>query len=277
MEMKTLTEQLNEFDVKTINFDGVQQSYRESGKGQTIVFLHGISSGSGSWIKQFQDLSQHFHLLAWDAPGYGQSDVLTTQQPNARDYAKRLKAMLDALEIDRFILVGHSLGAMQAAAFQRLFPEKVKALLLVNAAQGYKDFDEDQQKQVFKKRPKMLSELGASGMAQSRGPHLVAHATPEALALIEAVMQSITLEGFTQASYLLAYDSIQSYLEKNQPNTHVLMGMSDGITPPKDIQAFADAYALTNIYTIEDAGHLSYLDQPEQFNKILLSLQQAQM
>src|SRR5690606_13560245 len=126
------------------------------------------------------------------------------------------------------ILVGHSLGALQASAFQALYPEYVNALVLANVAQGYKGFDAQKQKDVFEKRPKMLQELGAVGMAQSRGPFLVAHATPAVMALIEAVMQNISLEGFTQASYLLAYDAIQSYLTPNQKNTHVIMGMSDG-------------------------------------------------
>ena len=273
--MMTLIEQLTTFELKTVSCEGVQQSYREAGQGQHLVLLHGISSGSGSWVKQLQDLSHHFHVLAWDAPGYGQSDRLATTQPSAEDYAKRLKAMLDALGIKKMILVGHSLGAMQAAAFTALYPESVEALVIANVAQGYNGFDAQKQQEVFAKRPKMLQELGASGMAQSRGPHLVAHASVDALALIENVMQNIRLEGFTDASYLLAYDAIQSYLIPQQQDIHVIKGMSDGITPPQDIQTLADQFQLGQCNEIEDAGHLSYLDQAEQFNQILLSLQKA--
>ncbi|MDM1781261.1 alpha/beta hydrolase [Acinetobacter indicus] len=267
-----LVEQITQFELKTIQFDGVTQSYREAGQGKALVLLHGISSGSASWVKQLQDLAQHFHLIAWDAPGYGESDVLAIDQPNATDYAKRLKGMLDALNMKDVILVGHSLGALQAAAFNALYPEYVNALVLANVAQGYKGFDAQKQQDVFEKRPKMLKELGATGMANSRGPYLVAHATQHAMELITAVMQGISLDGFTHASYLLAYDSIQSYLQEQQKNTHVVMGMSDGITPAQDIQALADTYKFGHCYQIEDAGHLSYLDQAEQFNQILLSL-----
>lgn len=268
----TLVEQIAQFELKTIQFEGVTQSYREVGQGTAVVLLHGISSGSASWVKQFEKLASHFHLIAWDAPGYGQSAPLDTDQPNATDYARRLKGMLDALNLKKVILVGHSLGALQAAAFHASYPDYVNALVLANVAQGYKGFDADKQKDVFEKRPKMLKTLGAQGMAQSRGPFLVAHATSAVMALIEAVMQNISLEGFTQASYLLAYDAIQSYLTENQENTHVVMGMSDGITPATDIQTLADTYKLSHCYKIEDAGHLSYLDQAEKFNQILLSL-----
>lgn len=272
MKVMNLVEQVAQFELKTIQVNGVQQSYREAGQGQVLVLLHGISSGSASWVKQFQDLAHNFHLIAWDAPGYGESDALDTDQPNASDYAMRLKGMLDALNIQKCILVGHSLGALQAAAFNALYPEMVEALVIANVAQGYKGFHEQKQKDVFEKRPKMLQELGASGMAQSRGPHLVAHAHADALALIDSVMQSIHLKGFSQASYLLAYDSIQSYLKIKQEKTHVVMGMSDGITPAKDIQTLAESFQLNQLYEIEDAGHLSYLDQAEKFNQILLSL-----
>lgn len=267
----TLIDQLAQFKLKTVQFDGVQQSYREAGMGKALVLLHGISSGSGSWVKQLQGLSHHFHVIAWDAPGYGQSDRLAAVYPNAEDYARRLKGMLDSLSLNKVILVGHSLGAMQAAAFNALYPDAVDVLVIANVAQGYKGCDAQKQQDVFEKRPKMLQSLGASGMAQSRGPHLVAHASVDALVLIEAVMQNIHLEGFTDASYLLAYDAIQSYLSPAQ-DIHVVKGMADGITPPQDIQALVDQFQLKQCYEIVDAGHLSYLDQAAQFNQILLSL-----
>ena len=65
-------------------------------------------------------LSHHFHVIAWDAPGYGKSDELLTDQPNATDYAKRLAALFDTLKIEKAIVVGHSLGALQASAFAAL-------------------------------------------------------------------------------------------------------------------------------------------------------------
>jgi len=116
----TLIEQLAQYELKTIQFNGVQQSYREAGKGKTLVLLHGISSGSGSWVKQLQNLSPYFHVIAWDAPGYGKSDELTTKQPTAQDYANRLKEMLDALALKDIVLVGHSLGALIFQQFLKL-------------------------------------------------------------------------------------------------------------------------------------------------------------
>ena len=64
--------------VQTVKMpDGAIQAYRDSqGCGETIVLLHGISSGAASWQQQFASLGQNHRLIAWDAPGYGLSDGL---------------------------------------------------------------------------------------------------------------------------------------------------------------------------------------------------------
>ncbi|WP_237585554.1 alpha/beta fold hydrolase, partial [Alkalibacterium sp. MB6] len=88
-----------------------------------------------------ETLSQHFHVIAWDAPGYGLSDGLSTDQPNAADYAERVLGLMDALNIPKAVVIGHSLGALQASAFAHLYPERVQTLVIANAAQGYQRSD----------------------------------------------------------------------------------------------------------------------------------------
>lgn len=61
--MMTLIEKLAEFPVKTVNVQGQQQAYREAGQGEYLVLLHGISSGSASWVNQLEVLSHHFMSL----------------------------------------------------------------------------------------------------------------------------------------------------------------------------------------------------------------------
>ena len=67
--MMTLIDTLAQYPVKTIEIDGQVQAYREAGQGQVLILLHGISSGSASWVNQLAVLSHHFHVIAWDAPG----------------------------------------------------------------------------------------------------------------------------------------------------------------------------------------------------------------
>src|SRR6478752_6409538 len=74
--------------------DGAVVSVRECGTGPALVCLHGIGSGTASL------LASRARLIAWDAPGYGESTPVAPAVPTAADYAARLHGLLDALEIE---------------------------------------------------------------------------------------------------------------------------------------------------------------------------------
>jgi len=87
-------------------------------------------------------------------------------------------------------------------------------------------------------------------------------------------MQQLTLKGFTHASYLLAYDEIRNYLTHLKVPCTVIAGQQDQITPALGIQELAQELQLEQRFVIEDAGHLSYVDQPQAFNQIMLTIQE---
>ena len=75
------------FPLKIMRENDSVFSYRESGSilSPTICLLHGIGSASGSWIYQLQGLSENYHIIAWDAPGYGKSSNINTEEPEPSD------------------------------------------------------------------------------------------------------------------------------------------------------------------------------------------------
>ena len=75
--------------------------------------------------------------LAWNAPGYGDSQPLAVDWPDASDYAAALDRLLAHLDMSRCILVGHSLGTLIAARFALVSPRRVAALVLISPALGY--------------------------------------------------------------------------------------------------------------------------------------------
>ena len=85
-----------QFPLRTVELAGARQAFRECGSGPAIVLLHGIGSGSASWLEVAQALGRSARVIAWDAPGYGDSSPLRALAPDASDYAERLLQMLDA-------------------------------------------------------------------------------------------------------------------------------------------------------------------------------------
>ena len=126
------------FAQRVAQVDGARVAYRcGGGSGPVVVLLHGISSGAASWLPCASLLAAHARVIAWDAPGYGDSSPLAQARPLAADYARRLEGLLAVLGVQPALLVGHSLGALMAAAYAASARKLPARLLLLSVAQGY--------------------------------------------------------------------------------------------------------------------------------------------
>ena len=244
--------------------DGLQ-CYRESGRGLAIVLLHGISSCAASW----EPLSEHlpgYRLLAWDAPGYGDSQPLVSEYPVAADYARRLAEWLEALGVERCVMVGHSLGAIIASAFVAAYPERVTGVILADPAQGYRDAADDKREAVYRARWTQLAEQGHAAYAVSRAPRLLRDdAREDDISRVRDGMRRLNIAGFTQASWMLANDALVRYATDSvRMPLMVLCGDEDRITPPAGAQALATRLGAA-YRGLPQAGHASYIDAPEAF------------
>jgi len=119
--------------------DGTKLHYIESGHGtEVIVFLHGNLANTIWWETTLQKLPTHYHGLAFDLPGSGQSPE--TQKRHTMEYFSQvLEAFVTKLGLSQFILVGHSMGGGVAQLYTIQNPQKVKKLVLLDtiAADGF--------------------------------------------------------------------------------------------------------------------------------------------
>lgn len=271
--MGDLVARLTDFPLQRTMLAGRQLAYRRVGQGPVLLLLHGISSGSGSWVCQLEQLAAQFTLVAWDMPGYGQSDPLPGSTPDARAYARVLHQLIIALELEQPLLLGHSLGAMVAAAYASEQPDSVRGLLLANPAQGYGRDEPEMREQIYRKRPEMLRTLGHAGLAAARGPVLLGPSANQAqLALVANSMMGLTQAGFEAASYLLAYDDIRDYLARYPAPIGVIYGEEDVITPPEGVLTLVAGHGKAHCEPLPGAGHASYIDQPAAFSRAVVQL-----
>ena len=122
---------------KDILVEGTELRLSQGGGGPVLVMLHGIGSDMSSFDGLTAHLPEDWTLIAWNAPGYRASRTLAKDWPTAGDYAGRLAAIADALDLPPFLLAGHSLGTLMAVAFARLHPDRVAGLILLACAQGH--------------------------------------------------------------------------------------------------------------------------------------------
>src|SRR5579863_6545059 len=118
---------------RTITVQGIATHIFEAGPptAPPLLYLHGTSLGN-LWLEFHQALSQHFHIFAPDTPGFGLTDRPDWMR-DMSDYVLYFRDLLDALGLDKPLLVGHSLGGWMAAEIAVWYPERVKKLVLSNA------------------------------------------------------------------------------------------------------------------------------------------------
>ena len=248
-------------------------SYREAGSADSdalpLVLLHGIGSGAASWVQQFDVLGASRRVLAWDAPGYGASTPVAAASPGADDYATVLKDWLDALGIERCVLVGHSLGAIIAGAFAATHPRRVAGVLLLSPAGGYGAASAEVRETKRDQRLAMLKELGPQGLAEKRSANMLsAHASDEARAWVRWNMSRVIPHGYAQATHLLANADLAADLARYSGRVNVAVGADDAITPPAACERLAQA-ARTPLQVVPHAGHAGYIEAPAAYTAII--------
>ncbi|MDQ0023065.1 pimeloyl-ACP methyl ester carboxylesterase [Variovorax paradoxus] len=246
--------------------NGAVVSVRERGAGPAVVCLHGIGSGAASWLNVALLLSHRARVIAWDAPGYGASTPLVPAAPSALDYAQRLHAMLDALEVTSCVLVGHSLGALVAASAARkdsALASRIRRLVLISPAAGYGTPSRAQARaKVRAERLATLDELGIAGMAARRSGRLVSDGASElARQWVRWNMARLNDGGYRQAVELLCNADLLADLPPAMP-VRVACGSLDAVTTPEACAEVARRCGVP-LEPIADAGHASYVEQPQ--------------
>lgn len=244
---------------------GAVVSVRECGAGPAIVCLHGIGSGAASWLDTALLLQDEARMIAWDAPGYGASTALIPTSPVAKDYAARLHELLDALQLRSCILVGHSLGALTAAAVARAdspLASRISRLVLISPAAGYgAPGRAEAQARVRTERLGTLEQLGIAGMAAKRSARLVSeHASETARQWVRWNMARLNDAGYRQAVELLCNGQLLADLPPAMP-VRVACGALDVVTIPTACAEVAQQCGVP-LELLADAGHASYVEKP---------------
>src|SRR6476646_5670400 len=113
-----------------------------SGSALPVLFVHGNGASSVQWRHQLAHLRPSRRAIAFDLRGMGQSDVPRNGDYSVAAMADDVQAVADALQLRRFIIVGHSYGGAVVAAYIARHPERVERVVFADGAGGIKITDE---------------------------------------------------------------------------------------------------------------------------------------
>ncbi|PYS91042.1 MAG: alpha/beta hydrolase [Acidobacteria bacterium] len=249
---------------------GLEMAYDDAGAGVPVVLLHGFPFNRSLWREQVAVLSQNHRVITPDLRGFGETTA-TDEPATMETMAEDVAALLDELKLERVVLGGLSMGGYVALAFYRLFPQRVRALMLADT-RPQADTEE-----ARRNRETLATRALAEGMqpiADAMLPKLLTPATqterPEIVARVREMIMSTSPVGAAAALRGMALRRDQTDLlpEIDVP-TLIIVGSEDAITPPQDAELMHRAIRGSLFKVIAGAGHCSNLERPDEFNRAL--------
>lgn len=243
-------------------------TFRCRGEGETIIFLHGLLGSSKAWAFQFAALSRTYKVLAWDAPGYGES-VLVAADIDA--YAQMLDDFILACGDKQVSLVGHSMGGTVASRYAARHPDKIKSLVLSCTHPGYAAAPSAPVSEKLQKRIRELADIGREAYGWNRARDLLPFPeVPAAVLSYAAEIASETRpEGLSRASRMLQLADNRPLLPTLAVPTLVLTGEKDPVVQPALTADLLRLVPFTRHIVMPGLGHAPYLQAPDYYNALL--------
>ncbi|MEU2651076.1 alpha/beta hydrolase [Streptomyces albidoflavus] len=258
----------------TYEVDGVQLAYEEWGPegGVPVVLVHGHPFDRSLWRAQAQRLAgAGCRVVLPDLRGYGESQVVPGRTPFPV-FAGDVAALLDRLGMGQALVGGVSMGGQITMEIRRLYPERVRALVLADTS--YPAETEEGRAGRLALAERLLAE-GMGGYADEVIGKMVASynvgAKPEATAHVLRMMRATDPEGAAAALRGRAdREDYEATLAGVSEPVLIVVGADDAFTTVADAEAIRRLVPHATLTVIPGAGHLPHLEQPEETGRALV-------
>ena len=243
---------------------------------QTIICLHGIGGDDTSFLAQSESLSQYYRVVAWNMPGYQQSEPHT--ELTFAGLCEALLQFIDALESSSVILLGQSIGGMIAQDFYHRYPQRVRSLILVATTAAFGGRDDSFSEAFLSARLDPLDDgVSMQQMAQEAIPAIVGtNISDEALRSAIDSMSCLNSDTYRKViKCLVTFDRFREWSDISCP-VCLIAGSEDTNSPAATMHKMASRLPDTLCHEIKGAGHLVNLEKPEEVNEIIRSFIEKQ-
>jgi 3-oxoadipate enol-lactonase len=247
-----------------ITNNGYDLGFAEAGGGDRtpIVFLHGVGSDKSVWAPQLAHFGQSRRAIAFDYPGYGDSDPApdgTTRD----DYADAIISAMHELGIDRAHVCGLSLGGVVAIAIHHADPGRCASLVLADSFAVHPDGQPIYDRSI-------AASDNMRALAEGRADVLLAQpADPTVRSEVIETMARIDPAAFRIGAEAVWLADQRGRADEIRVPTLVLCGDHDHVTPPALSRELAHLIPGARYEPIEGAGHLGNIERPDEFNTLV--------
>lgn len=234
-------------------------NYLEIGEGQPIIILHGLMGG----LSNFEGVTNHFStkgykILIPELPIYTMPLLKTT----VKSFAKYLEQFIEYKELDQVILLGNSLGGHIGLLHTKLFPEKVKALVITGSSGLYESAMGD----GYPKR-------GDYEFIKKKSEEVFYDPKVATKEIVDEVFATVNDRTKLVKTLAIAKSAIRHNMAKDLPNmntpTCIIWGKNDHVTPPNVAEEFNELLPDAELFWIDECGHAPMMEHPNTFNELL--------
>lgn len=257
--------------MNTASVGGTTVAYDDRGQGNPLVLIHGHPFDRSMWWPQVEHFSQaSWRVLAPDLRGYGASTVVPGKTP-LETFAHDIAGFLDQLGVDEIVLGGLSMGGQIVMEFHRLFPHRVRGLVLADTSPHAETIDG----RVL--RNDTADRLLREGMAPYAEEVLSKMVAPHNIETMPAVAQHVLnmMRGTSPEGAAAALrgraerpDYVEMLAQVTVPAL-VVVGRHDEFTPVNDAELMHERIPDATLAVIDGAAHMPNLERPTEFNHAL--------
>lgn len=224
---------------------------------KTLVFLHGWGVDSKLWFKIVPELiNKNYSMYFLDLPGFGQSQMPNTTY-DVDDYKKIVYEFVKKLGLKNINLIGHSFGGRITIKLAAENPEFLKKVILVDAA-GI--INPSKVKTIYKIIAKIISPIFKLSFMQTFRKKMYYLLNSEYL----------NNEKLSKTFSKVVSENLIHCFPKINKSTLIIWGGKDLVTPLQDGEQMNRLIPKSELIVLKKAGHFSFLDKPEEFNRELI-------
>ncbi|RKP53273.1 alpha/beta fold hydrolase [Pararobbsia silviterrae] len=252
----------------------VRLHYFTCGIGRPVMLIHGFTNAGMTWMQQIPALTfAGYRVIVPDLRGHGLSDPATAVA-TVEDLARDLIALLDDLELDRSAICGLSLGGMVAMQLALDYPDRVDKLIVANSQASFAmpelESVVDGWIKLFAQPEGPLKRFEATWPAMLNGAFRESAAGRAAFESWSLLAKRTSGASLSHIARGMRYFDVSERLAEIRQPTLVVAGDEDRLFPVQNVRSISESIPNAEFELIQGAAHISSLDSPDAFNRLLL-------
>jgi pimeloyl-ACP methyl ester carboxylesterase len=247
----------------------VELEWREAGAGEALVLLHAFPLNSALWGPQMSMAPRGWRIIAPDLRGFGASPEAPEAVYSMEDMAGDVVGLLDRLDIRRAVICGASMGGYIAFELWRLYPERMRGLILCGTRAGPDSAEAASARERLAQRiEKDGNDVIVAAMLTKLGAPATRHTQKGVFEADRAMMTETPGRTMARALRGMAVRrDAEPLIRTIGVPSLIIVGADDAIMGRDQSEFLARSIRGSTLVTIDDAGHLPPLEQPDDFNK----------